>query len=362
MHEAADENLMTRMRRLFEFRKRVRVSGLARGRGPITHVIIMDGTLSSLDPGCETNAGITFRLCSEAADGANMIVRYEAGIQWTSWRDTRDVIEGRGINRQIRRVYGGLASRYRPGDKIFVFGYSRGAYAARSLTGFIDKVGLLRADAATERNIRVAYRHYQTEPDTETARAFKREFCYPETPIEMVGVWDTVSAVGLHMPLLWRFSSVFHEFHDRQPARCVKRAYHALAYHERRRAYEPVMFETNPDAPEQVLQQMWFRGTHGDVGGHVLGATEGRRLSNATLVWMLDKAETAGLALPEGWRMRHLADPHGKSAGQNRGWGKFFLLRRRRRVGRDPSEVLHPSLDAARTFQRADVGAPKRPA
>lgn len=69
--------------------------------------------------------------------------------------------DGPGINRQIRRAYGYLASRYRPGDRIFLFGYSRGAFAVRSLAGIMDRVGLLRADQATERNVQLAYRHYR---------------------------------------------------------------------------------------------------------------------------------------------------------------------------------------------------------
>ncbi|WP_226553008.1 DUF2235 domain-containing protein [Celeribacter naphthalenivorans] len=343
------KSLIGRLGPLFKFRKRVRTSGGHHSRGPLSHVILMDGTLSSLQPGLETNAGLAYKLCSEAAQGANMLVRYEAGIQWVDWRDTRDVIEGRGINQQIRRVYGALASRYRPGDKIYLFGYSRGAYAVRSLSGFIDMIGLLRAEEATERNIRDAYRHYQMAPHARAAQAFKETHCHDKVEIEFLGVWDTVAALGLHMPLVWRYSSVFHEFHNQEPARCVKAVYHALAYHERRRAYAPVLFDS-PDAPpvfngrKQVLQQMWFPGTHGDVGGQLSGYNPERRLSNAALVWMLDKAEQAGLELPDGWRMRYLADPHGPSIGLNRGWGKFFWLRDRRVVGQDPSEILHPAL------------------
>lgn len=331
---------------MFKFRQRVRTSGGAHGRGPLSHVILMDGTLSSLEPGYETNAGLSYKLCAEAAQKANMLVRYEAGIQWRTWRDTMDVIEGRGINQQIMRVYGALASRYRPGDQIFLFGYSRGAYAVRSLSGLIDMIGLLRAEDATERNIRTAYRHYQMAPHSRAAHEFSHAHCHPNVEIAFLGVWDTVAAVGLHMPILWRYSSVFHVFHDYMPARCVKRVYHALAYHEQRHAYAPVMFEDNPEAPDQVLQQMWFRGTHGDVGGQLSGYNPERRLSNASLLWMLDKAEAAGLALPDGWRGRYLADPHGASIGMNRGWGKFFFLRKKRVVEVQESEILHPSIKA----------------
>jgi uncharacterized protein (DUF2235 family) len=307
----------------------------------------MDGTLSSLDEGFETNAGLTYKLCRESANtghnGTNMMVRYEAGIQWDSFGDTMDVIEGRGINKQIQRVYGGLASRYRPGDKIYLFGYSRGAYAVRSLAGFIDKVGLLRSQEATVRNITAGYRHYQSDPNAHAVRLFAAKYCHKNVRIDMLGVWDTVAAVGLHFPLIWRFSRVFHDFHDLKPPLCARKSYHVLAYHERRRAYAPVMFETNPTS-DQVLQQMWFPGTHGDVGGQLSGHNPERKLSNATLIWMLDKAEQSGLALPKGWRMRFLADPHGVSIGMNKGWGKFFWWRRKRTVGRDSSEVIHPAV------------------
>ena len=101
------------------------------GRRPVDHVVILDGTMSSLHPGHETNAGLTFRLLREGGRRHGLSLYYEPGIQWTSWTQAQDVIQGRGLNRQIRRAYGFLASRYRPGDRIFLFGYSRGAYAVR---------------------------------------------------------------------------------------------------------------------------------------------------------------------------------------------------------------------------------------
>ena len=79
-------------------------------RGQTIHVIILDGTMSQLSQGCETNAGLTFKLLSEM--GGEVSVYYEAGLQWSHWRKAGDVLFGRGINRQIRRDYGYLASRY----------------------------------------------------------------------------------------------------------------------------------------------------------------------------------------------------------------------------------------------------------
>ena len=125
---------------LFGRRPRTEDEGL-RTKGPATHIIILDGTMSSLVPEQETNAGLTYKLLLEAGRRANLTLHYEAGIQWRYWRNMWDVMTGRGINRQIARAYGVLASRYRPGDRIVLIGYSRGAYAVRSLAGAVDLIG-----------------------------------------------------------------------------------------------------------------------------------------------------------------------------------------------------------------------------
>lgn len=316
-------------------------SAEARLRGPRSHVIILDGTLSSLEPGCETHAGITYRLCSEMS--AQVSVFYEAGVQWQNWGTTPDVMMGRGINRQIRRAYGYLASRYHPGDKIFLIGYSRGAYAVRSLAAVIDMVGLVKAEHATVRNIRTAYRHYECNPNGPQARVFADLYCHERAPIEMVGVWDTVKALGLRLPLLWRLAEARHSFHNDQLGRSIRNGFHALALDETRQVYEPILWTCPPDWPGRV-EQVWFRGTHGDVGGQLGGYEAARPLANISLIWMLERAERCGLPLPSGWRARFVTDPEAPSVGTWRGWGKIFLLRRARVVGRDRSERFHESV------------------
>ncbi|APG46588.1 DUF2235 domain-containing protein [Phaeobacter porticola] len=355
-------------------------------RGPQAHVIILDGTMSTLEPGHETHAGMVYRLCREV--GPQVSVFYEAGVQWQSWRKTADVMIGRGINRQIRRAYGYLASRYRPGDRIYLIGYSRGAYAVRSLAGVIDEVGLLTAEHATVRNIRTAYRHYQcgaasasgprdvaalsvtptgegvgAERDNSTspqaaaqtggavASAFSERYCHPAVDIEMVGVWDTVKALGLRLPLLWRWAERRHGFHNHQLGKHVKNGFHALALDETRRAFAPVLWEC-PNGHDGKVEQVWFRGSHGDVGGQLGGFEDARALSNVSLVWMLERAEDTGLPLPRDWRMRFPVDPSAPSVGTWRGWGKIFLLRGKRRVGLDSSERLHSSVGVSITDKR----------
>ena len=311
----------------------------ARQKGPVSHVIILDGTMSSLSDGCESNAGLVYKLLSEAG-GAGLSLFYEAGLQWQDWRSTPDVLMGRGINRQIRRAYGYLASRYREGDRIYLIGYSRGAYAVRSLAGVIDRVGLLMPEHATERNITLAYRHYQCSPGSPAAQSFTRLHCHPDTKIEMVGVWDTVKALGLRLPLLWRFSEQTHAFHNHQLGQSVRHGFHALALDETRAVFDPVLWSCPSDFSGRV-EQVWFPGTHGDVGGQLSGFNQARPLSNIPLTWMLERMAECGLSLPDGWRTRFPTDPGAPSVGTWRGWGKIFLIRSRRKPGGDPSERLH---------------------
>lgn len=316
-------------------------TGLSAGRGPRTHVIILDGTMSTLTPGRETNAGLTYKLLLET--GAMTSVYYEAGIQWQDWRSTHHVMMGRGINRQIRRAYGFLASRYRPGDRIFLFGYSRGAYAVRSLAGVIDRVGLLRAEHAITRNIRQAYRHYEAGGGSDSAQVFRDAWCHPEAPIEMVGVWDTVKALGLRLPIVWQFSAENHAFHSHELGPSIRNGFHALAIDETREVFEPVMW-TCPEGFMGRVEQVWFPGTHGDVGGQLDDFQQARPLANIPLCWMLDRAEECGLPLPDGWRHRFPTDVEAPTTGTWRGWGKIFLLRKKRTVGQDRSERVHESV------------------
>lgn len=310
--------------------------------GPRDHVVILDGTLSSLEPGFETNVGLIFQTLCDVKANERASVFYEEGIQWDALRDGLDVMTGTGINRQIMRAYGFLASRYRAGDRIFLFGYSRGAFAVRSLAGIIDRIGLIRARSATQRMVQQLYRHYRNDPHGAHAQVFAKRFCHRDVSIEMVGVFDTVKALGWRLPLLWRLSESTHSFHSTHLGTRVRNGFHALALNETRPAYEPVLWSCPPGF-EGNVQQVWFRGTHGDIGGQLGGFQPGRPLSNIPLVWMLEQAEALDLALPQNWRARFPCDATAPSAGGWRGWNKAFPLRRRRVVGQDPSESLHPT-------------------
>ncbi|WP_299966885.1 DUF2235 domain-containing protein [uncultured Roseobacter sp.] len=322
-------------------------------RGPVIHVVILDGTMSSLEPVCRTNAGRAYHLCRRM--GSALSIYYEPGLQWRDWRSAMAVMTGRGINRQIRRAYGYLASRYRPGDKIFLLGYSRGAYAVRSLAGVIDQMGLLSADHATERNIRDVYRHYEGDPRSESARRFAAAHCMDSIEIEMIGVWDTVKSLGFNAPVLWRLSEKHHAFHNDHLSHNVKAGYQALALDETRVAYKPVLW-SSPDGYQGRVEQVWFSGTHGDVGGQLGGYEAARPLANIPLVWLLERAQMHGLPLPEGWSGEIAQDATAPMLGTFRGHGRWFITRRARKPLQTPSEQLHDSVMLRRSVQPAPRG------
>lgn len=332
-----------------------------RVRGAVDHVVILDGTMSSLEPGQDSNAGILFRLLKRMGARANRRLYYEPGMQWEGWLRGVALLEGRGTAPQIQRAYGWLASGYREGDRIFLFGYSRGAYAVRSLAGVIDRVGLLKREHATERAVRLAWRHYEKAVESPAREAFVRRFCHVDAPIEMVGVFDTVKALGLRLPLLWMFATDRHGFHNHQLGHAIRHGYHALALDETREAFAPVLWDCPPDW-EGNVEQVWFRGAHGDIGGQLGDFTAARPLANIPLVWMLERAETLGLDLPADWRADFPCDAGAPMVGTWRSWGKWFLLRRRRVVGRDRSELLHPTAISAGSNRPASGRAAGLPA
>ena len=312
-----------------------------RGRGPVDHVILLDGTMGSLRPERMTSIGLIYRFLRRAVPRAS--VYYGKGLQWREWHEMSEVWFGWGVHRQILRAYGWLAMRYRPGDRVFVIGYSRGAFAARSLVGMIDRVGLLRADCAIERNVRLAWRHYEARTPGPGFAGFRRRRCHEAVRIEMVGAFDTVMALGLELPFFWIWNEPRTRFHDHRLGQSVHHGYQALALDETRSVLEPLIWDSEGTGASRI-EQVWFRGCHADIGGQIGLRRRSRGLANIPLVWMLERAEALGLGLPAGWQQDFPTDPAAPSVGSWTGWGKFYLFRAPRVVGRDLSERLHESV------------------
>lgn len=308
-----------------------------------THVVIIDGTLSRLDDGNETNAGLLYKLLSERGPRKEQSLHYDRGVQGEGLRDLITVAAGLGINQSIRRSYAAIASRYSPGDKIMLFGYSRGAYAVRSLAGLIARVGLLTRSNATQRRVHRAFRYYEATKQSESARAFRDQYCHSDVPIEVLGVWDTVRALGLPYPILNRLAPMATEFHNHHLSPGTKNGFHALALDENRSSYDALPWEVEPDWAGHV-EQAWFVGGHPDVGGHVVDFPKARGLGNISLAWMLERAERCGLILPDGWREEFPQNALAPMHGPYRGSARFFIARAPRVVGRCSSEYIHPTV------------------
>lgn len=226
-------------------------------------------------------------------DGAKQVKWYDEGVG-TQWYD-RFIggAIGTGLEINIVQGYEFLARNYADGDEVYVLGFSRGAYTARTLVGMIRNCGLVEPRHVALR-VGIAYGIYRTRddgPDSLTAKLFRSSFCR-EIRIKFVGVWDTVGALGIPLDLVSGFNMKFYEFHDTQLSSIVENAYHAVAVDEHRQDYDVCLW--NPRSkPEQTVEQRWFIGAHSDVGG---GYAD-RRLSDLSLRWMQDKATALGLGL-----------------------------------------------------------------
>ena len=271
-----------------------------------------------------------------------MRLYYGRGQQWDRWRTLPELAMGSLMEARIADAYGWLASGYRTGDQVFLFGYSRGAFAVRSLAGMIARLGLLRPDAANEDNVRVAWSYYQKRAPTDVMQTFHDEYSHDSMKIRMIGCFDTVMALGVRLPLLWKLTEPRFRFHDTHLGPEIEHGVQALALDETREAFAPILWQES-GAPGR-LEQVWFRGAHADVGGQLNGMEFARPLANIPLVWMLGKAEDYGLPLPQGWRGGFICDATAPQIGSWRNWGKAFLLRTPRIAGENPSEALHETV------------------
>jgi uncharacterized protein (DUF2235 family) len=209
---------------------------------------------------------------------------------------------GLGTKHRITRAYQFLSGQYVRGDRVFLFGFSRGAFAARSLAGFVDAVGLLLQDKI--HLVEKAYALYEdgTDRDQSPLDRFLRDMTgagrptgddVATLPIYFIGVWDSVAALGLPRHLQ-RLSARWTEHHQTEVPSNVTHARHALALHELRTDYPPLLWRgRNPQNANQTLEQAWFAGAHADVGG---GYPE-RDLSAVAFAWMAREAAAVGLQL-----------------------------------------------------------------
>ena len=211
---------------------------------------------------------------------------------------------GAGLVNKIKAGYTQIAHLYDPGDDIFLFGFSRGAYTARSLAGMIAVCGLPTQNI-DEECVDTAFEAYRNQAQRQMLLDSLKSYAMDDAKIRMVGVWDTVGSLGI--PAAWGgVDADQYGFLDASLHADVLNAYQALAIDEQRAQFPPTLWE-GPFAPGQTVEQVWFSGVHCDVGGGYSATTEDNNtlLSDITLGWMAGKAGALGLVIDPAFLVSH---------------------------------------------------------
>lgn len=201
---------------------------------------------------------------------------------------------GKGLHKNIMDDYRYIVQNYSPGDELYLFGFSRGAYTIRCLCGLINNCGIIkRPDAAL---IQKAFNHYKRSgpayaPAGKESLKFRDQHSHDSREIKFVGVWDTVGAMGIPISFLGLFEDK-DEFYDTKIGKNIRIARHALAIDEHRIDFEPTIWTPKENMD---VQQVWFAGAHSDIGGSYKPDENGSRLSDNTLAWLIKEAEKTGL-------------------------------------------------------------------
>ncbi len=300
-------------------------------------VICCDGTGNEFGRN-NTNVVLTYMLVEKEE---RQVAYYDPGVGTGGWeyeedgmglRAKGDQATGRGLQRNVEDAYRHLMRRYQPGDRVYLFGFSRGAFTVRSLAGMLHKCGLLWADA--DNLVEYAGRIYNSTNVDAVAQEFRAAFGRP-CPVHFIGVWDTVESLVMNAG---------KRFHDASLNPEVANGYHALAIDEVRRDFAPCLWDGRA-IDGQTIEQVWFAGVHADIGGWY----DERGLSNVTLHWMLEKASSLGLRVQRDKLAEHPPNPHDVA---HESYDGFWKLRGREMRRIPPQARIHASV-----FERMERAA-----
>ena len=297
-------------------------------------VICSDGTGNSTIKGRGTNVFKLFEAVDVNGHRTDptlprQLAFYDDGVgtENLKWLRAFAGATGYGLSRNIKQLYRELCRVYQPGDAIYLFGFSRGAFTVRTLSGLINDCGLVDpADCETEddyrERVRGAYKAYRRKFRALAARVvtgrrglsaaeFKARYARkqadgsPDVPvIRLLGVWDTVDGVGLPFALadVWNHFIWQYKFETTTLCEVVEHGCHALALDDERAEFEPVIWNENDPATRARVEQVWFAGAHSNVGG---GYPQ-HGMSLVALDWMMSHAEARGLRF-----VAHTRDEYG---------------------------------------------------
>jgi uncharacterized protein (DUF2235 family) len=253
-------------------------------------IALCDGTwLHQQSPRPGNIAQLARLILPRSRDGVSQLIHYQAGTGCDGEPAPGDAagVASR-IDRDIQSLYRFIVHNYQKGDELYLFGFSRGAYIARSCIGMLRNAWLLRREHSEW--IAHAYHIYRTlwHADADNAVRFREPLAVPVS-IRFLGVWDTVGDRGIPLPLFKGLDAERYGFHDNRLSRIVEHACHAVAIDERRAVFAPCLWKTRFE--RERTQQVWFAGSHLDIGG---GHREAG-LSYISLRWMIEQAAQCGL-------------------------------------------------------------------
>lgn len=270
-------------------------------------VLCLDGTGNQLKARGSTNVVRLFEML-DLSDPAKQIAYYDPGVgtfsaqgAWTpagrAVSRTMGLAIGNGMRQNLGEAYTYLMTAWEPGDRVYIFGFSRGAFTARALAGMLYRVGLLRpgCENLVQYAVNVYARNRGKDADLSRDEGWKRidrfSSAFARTtnqtraiPISFLGIWDSVKAAGvLGRDLHWAYTRQLPN---------ASAVWHAVSIDEKRRPYREYLVQ--PKGGKPVLNETWFAGVHSDVGGTF---EDDRRLADISLKWIAEGAMAAGLLL-----------------------------------------------------------------
>ncbi|GLQ33917.1 hypothetical protein GCM10007939_02000 [Amylibacter marinus] len=277
--------------------------------------LFFDGTWNK--PKTNTNVFEGYDQIAQNTSQSNgrQVTKYIKGVGVERFTWIRGGAFGKGVQANILEGYKFLAKHYEPGDNIYLFGFSRGSYTARSLGGMIVRYGL--SNNTAELSADQVFQYYTRRKLARQISVLKRIDAAEHTPaerqimahskrvnIQFMGLWDTVGMIGV--PKGDRFGlNTKHKFHHQNVSTLYKNIAHALSINENRKLYKPTLFfKYAPDnlSPEEKkreldritpsIEQRWFAGSHGCVGG-----SKGNTYEKIPLNWVFTQAQAAGLLI-----------------------------------------------------------------
>lgn len=230
---------------------------------------------------------------------------------------------GYGIRRNIEDGYEYLMNTYQTGDRVYIFGFSRGAYTARALAGMLHQFGVLQKGSKNLiPYVSKMYFKKARRKNLSVIKEFKKTFAHPCDPY-MIGLWDTVGALGPNLS---------KKFPDLKLNPDIKYGFQAISIDEKRKPFNVVLWDETSKTKDQVIEQVWFSGVHSEVGG---GCSKNDcSLSDIAFAWMMDKASGCYLKLRDNWGAGLNKNP-GSEMHDPCTWPWIILgLRRKRKIPR----------------------------